>query len=689
MNQETRKWIMLAMLPVAVAVVAAAGIAFVSCSTPSKPVVALSAPVSGSQFIEGQEVIVQSTATDAKGVARVQLAVDNIVVSSDKLASPKTATTMIQKWQASSAGPHMLTVRAFNGDNVGSDPVNVTVMVLPKPAPTVAPTATSTPAPLPPGPCANNAALVADVTVPDGTVLAPGQQFNKIWRVLNSGSCPWNANYQFVFVGGEQMAAAGVLAVPYTNPGAITDLRVPMTAPTVPGPHVGRWQLRGDDGKLFGVLLDVRINVPNPSPQPSCSGSPSIASFTASATSIAPHSVVSLNWGLVRNANFVRVDPGIGSVATPGGIQVVVDTTTTFVMTAYCGTNVSTAQVTINVVNPTPAPTPVPPTPVPAFRVTGATASVNPSNFTGDCPGTFNYVGNITTNQAGVVTYRWIGSSSVAPSPVLVFNAPGAGSFALPGYQAQWGAKGNQWAQLTIISPNALSSNQAAFTNSCTDPKPAPPYAVILEPQNGFVGSTLVPVHVVFQGTGTSLRSISLYGNSQLLATQTAPGPMNELRGTYEWHPGPGRAELYAIAQDSAGQSSRSASVVGEIKPPAPAPTPIPTPVPPPTPTPPMDLSGVWDGESFTMNLQQMFGCMYLQCGYTGTFVDNRGGKGASGTITQGSFDGNSLHIVAAIEMPGAPQIVFNGSVSPDGRTIFGTWTDTQGESGHEQFRKQ
>jgi hypothetical protein len=245
MNQETRKWIMLAMLPVAVAVVAAAGIAFVSCSTPSKPVVALSAPVSGSQFIEGQEVIVQSTATDAKGVARVQLAVDNIVVSSDKLASPKTATTMIQKWQASSAGPHMLTVRAFNGDNVGSDPVNVTVMVLPKPAPTVAPTATSTPAPLPPGPCANNAALVADVTVPDGTVLAPGQQFNKIWRVLNSGSCPWNANYQFVFVGGEQMAAAGVLAVPYTNPGAITDLRVPMTAPTVPGPHVGRWQLRG------------------------------------------------------------------------------------------------------------------------------------------------------------------------------------------------------------------------------------------------------------------------------------------------------------------------------------------------------------------------------------------------------------------------------------------------------------
>ncbi|HSR20131.1 MAG TPA: NBR1-Ig-like domain-containing protein, partial [Anaerolineales bacterium] len=37
----------------------------------------------------------------------------------------------------------------------------------------------------------NNAAFVSDVTIPDGTILKPGEKFTKTWRIYNSGSCSW------------------------------------------------------------------------------------------------------------------------------------------------------------------------------------------------------------------------------------------------------------------------------------------------------------------------------------------------------------------------------------------------------------------------------------------------------------------------------------------------------------------
>lgn len=33
--------------------------------------------------------------------------------------------------------------------------------------------------------------FVADVTIPDGTVMPPGFLFEKVWRIQNSGTVPW------------------------------------------------------------------------------------------------------------------------------------------------------------------------------------------------------------------------------------------------------------------------------------------------------------------------------------------------------------------------------------------------------------------------------------------------------------------------------------------------------------------
>jgi hypothetical protein len=53
---------------------------------------------------------------------------------------------------------------------------------------------TGTPAQIPtstPEGCTDIAAFVADVTIPDNTVMAPNQPFTKTWRLRNDGTCTW------------------------------------------------------------------------------------------------------------------------------------------------------------------------------------------------------------------------------------------------------------------------------------------------------------------------------------------------------------------------------------------------------------------------------------------------------------------------------------------------------------------
>ena len=48
-----------------------------------------------------------------------------------------------------------------------------------------------------------NLSFVKDVTIPDNTPVAPGQTFTKTWKVINNGSCPWEAGFKFAFVGND------------------------------------------------------------------------------------------------------------------------------------------------------------------------------------------------------------------------------------------------------------------------------------------------------------------------------------------------------------------------------------------------------------------------------------------------------------------------------------------------------
>lgn len=245
--------------------------ALAACSTPGKPTVKFT-PISG-QINAGQEIAFQVTASDpGKGIVRVEFSVDNVPSGEAKIDPPQKSIALPFKWMAT-AGQHTLSARAINADNVISDPDTLVVVAsgAPGPVPTVAPTHAPTAViPTPgPGPCANNAAFIADVTVPDGTAFQPNQQFNKIWRVQNAGSCTWNPKYQLSSIGGERMTNLTQVPVPSNiAPGQTVDLLIAMTAPAIGGMHAGQWQLRDEVGAHFGPVLTAKINTIVPAPPP-------------------------------------------------------------------------------------------------------------------------------------------------------------------------------------------------------------------------------------------------------------------------------------------------------------------------------------------------------------------------------------------------------------------------------------
>jgi hypothetical protein len=374
---------------------------------PDKPTVVINSPVSRSQFTNGAVVSVQSTASDSKGIARVELSVDGNVVHIATPPGPETTFAANQIWTATS-GAHTLTVRAFNVSNTPSDPAAVAVLVgtvatTPVAAPSVAQAAAPTPLSLPTLPptvaptsvavspstpfnCANSSILVQDVTIPAGTTLTPGQPFDKVWRVRNTGTCEWGADYRINFIGGIGMTQTIAAPVPDTAPGGTADISVPMAAPTLAGSQTSTWQLRAPNGDLFGAALSVSILVSAPPTATiaRCSGKPTIASFSASPTTITAGQSATLQWGFVSNADTAEIDQDIGGVATPGSMSVKPATTTTYTLTARCGSDTTTAQATINVLAPAPTAAPPPTatlarptaTPMPTLRPTTAGATI-------------------------------------------------------------------------------------------------------------------------------------------------------------------------------------------------------------------------------------------------------------------------------------------------------------------------
>ena len=204
----------------------------------------------------------------------------------------------------------------------------------------------------------DNADFVTDVTVPDGTVLDPGETFTKTWRLKNAGTCSWTPSYAVVFSNGDSMSGPATQALTANvNPGQTVDISVNLKAPSTPGNYTGYWKLRNAAGTTFATFyVDIKV----------------------------------------------------------GGSS--------------------------------------------AFAVTGVNLSVS-----GTC-GSYQIKADITTNNAGTVSYNWVfsdGSTDNTAHPDVVFDSAGTKSVTTTWSTTASGAK---WMDIYIDKPNHQQFGRASFS---------------------------------------------------------------------------------------------------------------------------------------------------------------------------------------------------------------------------------
>ncbi len=207
-----------------------------------------------------------------------------------------------------------------------------TQFALTPPTETPAPTASATLPPLSPFPTisvilptsaggsslCDNAAYVADLTIPDGTVMTPGQSFQKKWRLQNTGTCTWSTSYELAFSSGSLMGGAPSFIKVPVPPGNQADMAVNLAAPTTAGSYTGTWRMQNAAGQAFGNFITVVITVgssstvtPGPSPTPG-SGTLTISGNAGAASA-------TLTYSGTTSGTVTADDSGAYSISVPSG----------------------------------------------------------------------------------------------------------------------------------------------------------------------------------------------------------------------------------------------------------------------------------------------------------------------------------------------------------------------------------
>lgn len=157
-----------------------------------------------------------------------------------------------------------------------------------------------------------------DVTIPDDTILAPGETFSKTWRLENDGSCAWSRAYTVVFFSGNSLGAYQTQALTgEVQPGQEIDVTVEMQAPTKPGVYQSNWMLSDPEGNLFGIGPNgdapfwVRIEVSEavtstPTLTPTVTSTP--APYQQGSVSLVDGDRLDLDAGVLNPADETRAD---------------------------------------------------------------------------------------------------------------------------------------------------------------------------------------------------------------------------------------------------------------------------------------------------------------------------------------------------------------------------------------------
>lgn len=123
----------------------------------------------------------------------------------------------------------------------------------------------------PTGPICDAMTFGSDITIPDNSTMEAGVNFEKVWRVYNTGVCTWDTGYVLVPIGSNSTRPGDTNPLDTPNPawklntlvepGGVIDIGVKLTAPVQAGEYETHYKLMNDRGVYFGSILSVYINV--------------------------------------------------------------------------------------------------------------------------------------------------------------------------------------------------------------------------------------------------------------------------------------------------------------------------------------------------------------------------------------------------------------------------------------------
>jgi hypothetical protein len=226
--------------------------------TPSVQVdIVIASPADGGQVALDQEVTIESTLQAASGLQaadRVELQVDGHTVDTravrSRIQPDQTSLPLSQSWRPDATGEYQVTVLVLPAEGESLGQATITLYVEEAPDET-----------LPEPACTPDATFVANVTIPPGTAFRPGARMEKVWQVLNTGSCAWGVGYELVRTQGGELGAPDRVSTPPTATGESADLSVTFQAPSAAGTYSNTWQLSSPDGTTFGPALVLSIEV--------------------------------------------------------------------------------------------------------------------------------------------------------------------------------------------------------------------------------------------------------------------------------------------------------------------------------------------------------------------------------------------------------------------------------------------
>ncbi len=110
-------------------------------------------------------------------------------------------------------------------------------------------------------PCSAEARFLEDLTIPDGSIIRPGDEVDKRWAVENAGTCDWGPGYVLVRVSNDELSGPAEIDLYPARAGTRAVWQVIFLAPLIPGQYLSEWQAQTPDGTRFGEEVFVELIV--------------------------------------------------------------------------------------------------------------------------------------------------------------------------------------------------------------------------------------------------------------------------------------------------------------------------------------------------------------------------------------------------------------------------------------------